>query len=188
MRIVRTAALLTALLASSAALAHPGHGAEGAAAGFLHPFSGLDHLLAMIAIGAWAAQQSGRARWAVPGAFIAFMALGALAGNAGFAIPLAEPLIVASLLVLGLAIATQMRAHLAVGISIATLFALMHGSVHGAESGGAPMAAYIIGMLAATATLHGAGFAAGATLRAVYLRLCGVAIAAGGVALAVAGA
>ena len=83
------AALL--LLSAQAALAHPGHGgAAGLAHGFAHPFSGADHLLAMVAVGLLAAAQGGRALWAVPLAFLGMMAVGGMLGAAGTALPFVE--------------------------------------------------------------------------------------------------
>lgn len=186
--IARIFVLGMAVLAAPVVSAHTGHGIGGAASGFAHPFAGLDHLLAMVAIGAWAAQQEGRARWAVPLAFVAAVALGAIAGAAGFALPVVEPMIAASVVVLGLVIASGLRAPISAGVAIAAAFAIFHGHAHGTEAAAAPLAAYLAGMLAATAMLHAAGFAAGAALRATALRWAGALVAAGGVALIAAGA
>jgi urease accessory protein len=184
----RTLALIAAAFAAPLAWAHTGHGIGGAASGFVHPFAGLDHMLAMIAIGAWAAQQAGRARWAVPLAFVTAMAVGALAGFAGYAMPSVEPMIAASVVALGLAVAAGIRAPVYAGVTIAALFALYHGNAHGTEAANAPLAAYLAGMLLATALLHGAGFATGLAVRATALRWAGAAVAAGGVGLMLAGA
>ena len=184
----RTVALAAAAFAVPLAHAHTGHGVDGAASGFAHPFAGLDHLLAMLAIGAWAALQQGRARWAIPLAFAAAMAAGALAGFAGWGIPAMEPTIAASVVALGLAVAAAVRAPASAGVAIAALFALFHGNAHGMEAAGAPLAAYLGGLLAATGLLHGAGFAAGLAVRETALRWAGAAMAAGGVGLMIAGA
>ena len=184
----RTLVLLAAAFAAPLAWAHAGHAVGGAASGFVHPFAGLDHLLAMVAIGAWAAQQAGRARWAVPLAFVATMAAGALAGFAGFALPAVEPMIAASVVALGLAVAAGVRAPIFAGVAIAALFAVFHGHAHGAEAANAPLAAYLGGMLLATALLHGVGFTTGLVLRAGALRWAGAVVAAGGVGLMIAGA
>ena len=185
---LRTLALAAAALAAPLAWAHTGHGVAGATSGLAHPFAGLDHLLAMLAIGAWAAQQADRARWAIPLAFVAAMAVGALAGFAGFAMPGVEPMIAASVVALGLAVAAAVRAPLSAGVAIAALFALFHGHAHGMEAASAPLAAYLGGMLVATGLLHGAGFATGLALRANALRWAGAAVAAGGMGLMIAGA
>lgn len=184
----RTLALLAAAFAAPLAWAHAGHAVGGAASGFVHPFAGLDHLLAMVAIGAWAAQQSGRARWAVPLAFLATMAAGALAGYAGFAVAAVEPMIAATVVALGLAVAAGVRAPVFAGVAVAALFAVFHGHAHGTEAANAPLTGYLFGMLLATALLHGTGFAAALVLRAGALRLAGAAVAAGGVGLMIAGA
>ena len=183
---LRTLALAAAAFAAPLAWAHTGHGVAGAASGFAHPFAGLDHLLAMLAIGAWAAQQADRARWAIPLAFVAAMAAGALAGFAGFSLPAVEPMIAASVVALGLAVTGAVRAPVSAGVAVAALFALFHGQAHGMEAAGQPLAAYLAGMLLATGLLHGAGYAGGLAVRATTLRWAGAAVAAGGVGLAIA--
>jgi urease accessory protein len=184
----RNLALAATALVTPLAWGHAGHDVGGAASGFTHPFQGLDHMLAMLAIGLWAAQQGGRARWAVPLAFVATMALGALAGFAGLSLPAVEPMVAASVVVLGLILAAGVRAPLSAGVTIAALFAVFHGYAHGAEASGAPIAAYLLGMLAATALLHGGGYVTGLAVRASALRWAGAAVAAGGVGLMLAGA
>lgn len=186
--VLRTLALAAAAFAAPLAWAHTGHGVAGAASGFAHPFAGLDHLLAMLAIGAWAAQQADRARWAIPLAFVAAMAVGALAGFAGLSLPAVEPMIAASVVALGLAVAAAVRAPVAAGVAVAALFALFHGHAHGMEAAGQPLAAYLAGLLLATGLLHATGFAGGLALRATTLRWAGAAITAGGVGLLIAGA
>ncbi len=185
---LRTLALAAAAFAAPLAWAHTGHGVTGATAGFVHPFAGLDHLLAMLAIGAWAAQQSGRARWALPLAFVAAMAVGALGGFAGWSLPAVEPMIAASVVALGLAVAVAVRAPVSAGVAAASLFALFHGHAHGMEAAGQPLTAYLAGMILATGLLHTSGYAGALALRATVLRWAGAAVAAGGVALAIAGA
>jgi len=90
------------LLSPTLALAHPGHDHAGVLSGIAHPVFGLDHLLAMVAVGLWAAQQSGKARWALPLAFVSSMLVGGLLGFAGIAMPLMETGIAGSVLALGL--------------------------------------------------------------------------------------
>jgi urease accessory protein len=166
-----TAALALAAL-PALAFAHVGeqphdHGASlGLAAGFLHPFSGLDHLAAMLAVGLWSAlTQTGRRMLAAPFAFAGLLLVGALIGATGVAgaLPGVEPLVAASVLVLGLTAA--MRWSLSTGASAALVgaFAVFHGLAHGAELGGG---AALIGMVAATALLHAGGLALGLRLRA----------------------
>jgi len=175
------------LLSAPLAEAHPGHGPASLVAGFIHPFTGWDHLLAMVAVGLWAAQLGGRARWALPLAFVSAMIVGAAAGIAGWLPPGIEWGILASVLVLGLALAGAIRVPLVAGVAIVAAAGLVHGVAHGAEM---PLQAgslrFLAGMIAATALLHAGGLAAGlaaARRRPVLTRLAGAAIAAGGIAL-----
>src|SRR5258708_32508773 len=96
-------AFVVAVAAGSDAAAHTfgAHGA-GFAQGIAHPLGGIDHFLAMVAVGLWAAQLGGRALWAVPGAFVAMMAVGGVAGMLGAPLPLVEPGIAGSPVVLGI--------------------------------------------------------------------------------------
>ncbi len=186
------AALLTVL--AEPALAHTGAGpVSGATAGFGHPLGGLDHLLAMVAVGMLGAQLGGRALWAVPGAFVAAMVVGGVLGMAGVALPFVETGIVGSVIVLGLVIAWGKQVTMAPAMALAAVFALFHGHAHGTEM---PAVAagleYAAGFVAATALLHalgvGIGLAtslAGEKLAPVSLRFGGGAIAAAGVALVV---
>lgn len=156
----------------------------GLLAGLAHPFSGLDHLLAMLAVGMWAAQQGGRALWALPLTFVGVMALGSALGVAGIALPGVEAGILLSVLVLGLLVALASRWALPLAVSLVGLFALFHGAAHGLEM---PLAAspwaYGAGMLAATAVLHVSGVLAGIKLQAAYLRVAGAAVSLVGMAL-----
>lgn len=143
--------------------AHPGHeSAIGFTHGFTHPLSGLDHLLAMIAVGLWAAQLGGRAVWMVPFSFVGAMILGGFAGIAGFNLPYLEQGIALSVLLLGLFVALAFRLPLAVPAALVALFAVFHGVAHGHEM---PAAAsgllYSAGFVLATALLHLAGIGLG---------------------------
>jgi len=159
-----------ASLLVSIAQAHPGHeGDHGGglswdfAGGFGHPLGGLDHLLAMLAVGLWAAQLGGRARWAGPGAFLGALAAGAALGAGGVDFSWLEQGIAASVLVLGLLVVTAVRLPLAAGMGMAAVFALFHGVAHGAEMpANASGLVYGMGFLAATALLHAAGLGLGA--------------------------
>jgi urease accessory protein len=183
------AALLLALPAL--AHAHPGHEGHELTwsfnGGFAHPLSGWDHLLAMIAVGLWAAQLGGRARWLVPAAFVGVMTLGAIAGQAGLMIPGLEQGIAASVLVFGLLIAAAVRLPVAAGMALVGVFAIFHGLAHGAElpatAGGL---SYGAGFIAATALLHAAGVGVGTgagRFSAQAPKLAGWAIAASGAVL-----
>lgn len=128
--------------------------------GLLHPLGGMDHLLAMAAVGVWAAQGGGRAVWLVPATFVATMAVGGAIGAAGIIMPFAEHGIALSMLVLGLLIAGHIRLSLPACAAIAGLFSVFHGHVHGVEiPADASGSAYGAGFLVATALLHGAGVA-----------------------------
>lgn len=184
---VKLLAAVAALSCSGAALAHPGHEAAGFAAGFAHPFTGLDHLFAMVAVGLWAAQAGGRMLWAAPLAFIAAMLAGGLLGLSGFSVPLVEPMIAASVLVLGLLVGLSVRAGLRV-VPLIAAFALFHGIAHGMEFhayADATAAGYLAGFAAATAVLHMAGLGLGLLLRGRRLqaRLAGAPIALAGAVL-----
>ncbi len=175
-----------ALLLPLPALAHVGDGLHhGFATGFVHPFGGADHLLAMIALGLWAGLQGGRARLALPAAFLGAMALGGALGVAGVALPLVEGGILTSVVVLGALAALMLRLPLAGGMALAALFGLLHGHAHGAEllAGGSAFA-YSLGFLAATALLHGLGLAATLPFGLRFARLAGGAPAVAGLALA----
>ncbi len=175
-----------------AAMAHTGVGhTTGFAAGFSHPLGGADHMLAMVAVGLWAAQLGGRATWAIPGAFVSMMLVGGALGVAGMQIPFIEQGILLSLLVLGLLIAGAVRLPLAIGGMLVGLFAVYHGHAHGAEM---PLAmgalSYSAGFAFATALLHAAGIASGFGLQKLRFekltRYAGGLIALGGVYLALA--
>jgi len=172
-----------ALACAPAAYAHPGHAAGvGLAAGFAHPFLGLDHLLAMVAVGLWAAQLEGRARFAVPAMFVTAMAVGAATAVGGIAPPAVELGIAVSVLVLGLLVAARARLALGASLMLIAAFAVLHGDAHGADlAQSASPLLFATGMLLATAALHAIGFAAGTACRAARnearLRATGAAIA-----------
>jgi urease accessory protein len=181
----QTIVLTVLCLFAGSASAHPGHMAAGFAGGLAHPFLGLDHLLAMIAIGLWAAQQGGRALWAVPAAFVGAMVLGGGLAWAGLPLPQAETGIAASVLVLGLLIATQRQWAVTAGMAIAAGFAIFHGYAHGMEMLQATSPAlYALGFILATVSLHGVGIA-GSLLGRRAIRMAGIGIAATGAALLV---
>ncbi len=170
------------LATSGIASAHPGH-ADGVLSGLTHPLLGADHLLAMVAVGLWAWQLGGRAKWQVPASFVALMSVAAIAGMAGFALPMVESGIAASLLVLGLLIAFSVRTGAVFGAGTVALFALFHGSAHGVEM---PLDAtawqYGLGFVLATVGLHGIGLLLGKGMarQGWMVRGAGVAIAGSG--------
>lgn len=144
--------------ASGAALAHPGHESASFFTGFTHPLGGLDHLLAMLAVGLYAARQPGATRWMLPAGFVLAMLAGAGLGAIGVALPAVEAGIAASMLVFGLLIALAARLPLTVSLPLVAAFALFHGHAHHAEMGGASLVTYAAGFALATGLLHGAGY------------------------------
>ncbi len=179
------------LAAAPAALAHPGH--EGHeltwdfTTGFTHPLFGWDHLVAMLAVGLWAAQLGGRARWFVPAAFVTVMAIGAALAQNRLMIPAVEQAIAASVLVLGLLIANATKVSVGVGMALVGLFAMFHGFAHGAEMPATARGfSYGAGFIFATALIHAVGVSVGllAAPRAKQVALAaGWAITACGIAL-----
>lgn len=177
--------ILTALcLFAGTASAHTGsHTATGFVDGLAHPLLGLDHLFAMIAIGLWAAQQGGRALWAVPAAFVGAMLLGGVLAWTGGVLPLVETAIAVSVLVLGVLIATRRQWAVTAGMVLSATFALFHGYAHGLEMPQAVSPArYAMGFVLATVFLHGVGIASSLIGRQ-GIRLAGMGIAAAGLAL-----
>jgi urease accessory protein len=183
----KTVLFILAATAAPAAWAHPGHGG-GFAAGFAHPFIGIDHLLALLAVGIWAARQHDGARRGIAVLVLLAMAAGALAAFAGLTLPAIEPMLAASLVITGLALASGARQAGAAGLAIVALFAFFHGHAHGAEAVGAAMGAYVAGLLLASAALQGVGQWLGSVLRAPALRWAGTGVAAAGALIWVAGA
>ena len=182
---------LGALALATPAAAHLDPAQHGSvAAGFSHPLFGLDHILAMVAVGLWALMLGGRALWAVPSAFVVMMAVGFGLAGTGFALPMVEPMILASVMVLGLVIALAARMSTSAGMAIVGLFAVFHGYAHGGEMGAATPMGYMLGFLAGTALLHGAGLALGfgaarlGARHALVQRIAGGAVALAGAGLA----
>lgn len=186
----------TAFLLSAPAWAHTfGAGGAGFAAGFGHPLGGLDHLLAMVAVGLWAVQVGGRAIYAVPATFMAMMVAGGFLGLEGVALPGVELGIAASVMVLGTLVALAVKPSLWLGIAIVGLFAVFHGHAHGAEmpESTSPLL-YALGFVGATGLLHASGIALAwlssrqqvwAKASAWGVRSAGAAVAVSGVVLLV---
>lgn len=174
---------ILAVAIAAPAWAHPGHGGSG----LLHPFSGVDHLLAMVGVGMWAWLLSTRQRSAaflVPGAFLAMMAIGAAAGFAGIKLPLVEAAILASVFLLGGLVVAAVRLPSAAAMMVAGLFAFFHGYAHAAEAPAASPGAYMLAFLAATALLNGVGLGLGwfaqRQVGEIGLRALGGLVVAGG--------
>lgn len=158
--VIPIAALM--LLASTPAFAHLNPVEHGSlSAGLSHPFSGVDHILAMIGVGLWAALLGGRAVWAVPAAFLIAMMAGFAAALAGVPLPFVEPTIAASVVVLGLLALVALQVPTYVGMAVVGFFALFHGYAHGGELGEAGTLPFMAGFALATAILHAIGVTIG---------------------------
>ena len=176
--LLRVGAAVSGLLVACAAQAHLLYQSGGLSTGFAHPFMGWDHLLAMLAVGVWAAQLGGRALWAIPLSFVSVMAGGAVLALGGMPLPFVEAGITASLLALGLLVALAVRLPLAAGMAFVATFALFHGHSHGTELPAMVSAwTYAAGFVVATALLHVTGIALGHGLRAKAVQIAGLSVA-----------
>jgi urease accessory protein len=182
---------MSGLGVASSALAHPGHGPATLLAGLTHPWTGADHMLAMVAVGLWAALRGGKAVWAWPLAFVAAMLGGFALAQSGLNLPMVEPAILASVIVLGGLIAANARAPIYAGVALIAAFGLAHGYAHGAEAPAAAGFGFPLGFAVSTAALHLVGLAAGLGLarlnKTALLRALGFGVAAGGALLVFAG-
>ena len=166
-RFARCAVPCALLLLSTTASAHGGHlddawhGTTAAiAAGWAHPYSGADHLAAMLAVGLWSALTM-RCMWLAPLVFATMLLVGALLGRAGVAWSAVEPAIAVSALVLGLLVVTRSRWPAAAGLALIAVFALAHGIAHSRQPGTAHGSWVLAGLLTATLLLHAVGIALG---------------------------
>jgi len=184
----KTSLAVAAILGpTTRALAHTGAGmAIGLQSGLLHPVTGLDHLVAMVAVGLWGAQLGSPAIWMLPITFPLVMALGGLLGIAGVPLPFAEAAVALSGIALGVLVAFRARPPLAVAVLLVGAFAIFHGYAHGRElPQAADPLAYAAGFVVATGLLHLCGILIGLLVcwpvgeRAV--RACGAAIGSVGV-------
>jgi urease accessory protein len=190
----RVVMVIALLLAPTVAFAHPGHGETAdLLGGFLHPFGGLDHLLAMTAVGLIAAQIGGRALVLVPASFVALMALGGLYGAAGGSLPFVETAVALSVLAFGALIASGAAPTVVAAMTLVGAFALFHGHAHGVEMPAVGSGVqYGLGFVAATALLHGAGIGLGLALRQMSeaprrraMQTCGLTLALVGAGLTI---
>ena len=187
-RAVRHLALLSPILLwAGPALAHV---QKDEAAGFLtglrHPVSGLDHVLAMVAVGLWGAQLGSPAIWMLPVAFPMVMAFGGMLGLLGVPLPGIEVGIATSGILLGSAVMLEFRPRLAVAAGLVAFFAVFHGHAHGTElPPGQSALLYSLGFVVATGTLHAVGIGIGEVRRLDFgravLRAAGALVALGGV-------
>jgi urease accessory protein len=193
MRLPRLALLsLTLVTLPTAAYAHTGAGdTSGFMHGFMHPIGGLDHVLAMVAVGLLAARLGGRALWLVPLSFVTAMILGGVAGASGFDMPFVELGISGSILVLGFVLALGRQLPTALAMAMVGFFGIFHGHAHGTEMPvDAQGFAYGAGFVLATALLHASGLALGfgadrlaGSWSARASRIAGGAMAAAGVGI-----
>jgi urease accessory protein len=151
-----------ALTFASPAFAHTGHGeVAGFMAGLAHPVFGLDHMLAMVAVGLWAGLVGGRSLWVWPASFVGAMLVGGALAMSGVMLPGVELVITASVVALGLAVALGLKPQIVLGAALIALFGLAHGHAHGLEAPETGSGfAYAAGFVLATAALHGVGLAA----------------------------
>lgn len=183
--VVPLLALILVLLPGPAS-AHVVKGeAIGFVSGFLHPISGWDHIIAMVAVGIWGAQLGRPAIWVLPVTFPLIMAVGGFVGLIGLKVPGSEIAIALSGVGLGAAVALQWRAPIAVAAAMVGLFGLFHGYAHGAElPPGQNALLYSLGFVIATGLLHLTGIAIGLVHRwpwgQLALRAAGAAILCGG--------
>jgi len=147
---------LVLLLLSPLALAHPGHGESGLIAGFMHPITGIDHLLTMLAVGLWAVQRQDKQWWLLPAAFVGLMLPGAAMGLLGIAPPAwLESAIAGALLLIGLLLGLALKPGTLGSCALVGAIAMLHGWAHGAElPAGLSASAYMGGFALATALLH----------------------------------
>ena len=194
---MRIFSILAAFIASTgSAIAHTGHGGHGNASfahGFMHPLGGLDHLLAMIAVGFLAylvSERIGTTRplWLIPAAFLGAMAFGGALGASGVGLPLVELAIGLSIVAIGGAAAIGRAIPVAGAMALVGFFALFHGHAHGTEMpADSTGLAYGLGFVVATAALHAAGIAAGLGIARLSREQAVLAARAGGGAAALAG-
>ena len=184
-------ALALLLVVPASAFAHTAGGGAGAGflTGFLHPLGGLDHLLAMLAVGMWGAQLGSPAIWLLPVAFPQVMALGGVAGILGVPLVGIEVGVTVSVIVLGSMIALDRRPPLWAALLLVSFFAVFHGYAHGVELPGKTGAvAYSAGFVTATGLIHLTGIGIGFVVKLPHgvkmLRAGGSAIAAAGAFLA----
>lgn len=168
LRILRALSTATTIfLLTQPAFAHDQAGVSGGLlGGLLHPVTGVDHLIAMVAVGIWGAQLGSPAIWVLPITFPLVMAIGGVLGVLGIPLPMPEMVIAVSALVLGVAVASRLRLPFSAAAAIVAVFAVFHGHAHGAELPGSvnPLA-YGVGFVTATGLLHLCGIAIGALTR-----------------------
>jgi urease accessory protein len=185
MTVGRLAAIVVALRADAAFAHTQGVDAVGFVSGFGHPISGLDHVLAMVAVGLWGAQLGAPAIWLLPVAFPMAMAMGGMLGLVGVPLPGVEYGIPFSAILLGGAVMFEIRPPLGMAAMLVAVFAVCHGHAHGTElPAGQSALLYSIGFVVATGCLHGLGIGIGSIHRWRWgqrvLRAAGAVVASAG--------
>ena len=190
MRIFQKNALLliAACAISTGASAHTGHGTESFMEGLVHPF-GLDHLLAMVAVGIWSvAALPARQAWQGPATFLLALVLSAVLGASGVTLPYLEHAIALSVVLFGAMLVMAAKPlPTSVGLGLIAAAASLHGLAHGAETPATGFAGYAVGFLLTTAALHLGGVGAGLAVRRWLAARSGVVLGGLGTALGVAG-
>lgn len=185
----RFALATLAVLIPTVAWGHTGTG-DGTSfmSGFKHPIGGLDHVLAMVAVGMFAANLGGRALWAVPLSFVLAMAGGFALGTAGVAIPYVETGIALSVVVIGLAVALRLSLPVFLAMLLVGVFAIFHGHAHGTElPADASGVSYAAGFMIATSLLHIAGILLGIGVNRIGAVYWARTAQVGGAAISLAG-
>ncbi|WPC66825.1 HupE/UreJ family protein [Rhodoferax ferrireducens] len=187
-RLLRNVSIGSLALVAGLAQAHTGHGTTGVFEGLVHPF-GLDHLLAMVAVGMWSVSALPASRvWWGPATFLLALVVGAALGDMGLTMPWLEQLISLSVVLFGvMLVASRQKMPLALGLGLIALASSMHGLAHGAETPDTGFAGYAAGFLLTTATLHLGGAAAGLGVRRYLARTANWVITATGTLLGGAG-
>ncbi len=177
---------LAAVLTPATSLAHGLSDHGGVVSGLVHPLSGADHVIAMLAVGLLAANLGGRAVWMVPLGFVSALVAGGVLAPLLPGFTVMEPMILASLVVLGSMVALALRPALPLSVAMVALFGLAHGWAHGSEAPAQGFALYAMGFVFSTAALHLAGLGLSRVLTPGVVRAMGALSAGAGVALALA--
>jgi urease accessory protein len=185
----RLGVIAAALMLSGTAQAHVGVGdGHGFEHGFWHPISGIDHILAMIGVGLFAAHLGGRALWLVPLSFVSMMIVGGGIGMSGAALPFVELGIGTSVVVLGMTVATRLEITTTLAMALVGFFAIFHGHAHGSEMPETVSGLeYGAGFVVATAALHAAGVSLGFLMGKTSEIYCRHILQTAGSAMAIAG-
>jgi urease accessory protein len=153
-KFLKNASVLVLACIPAVAFAHIGQGDHGFMDGLAHPFFGMDHLLAMLAVGVWGALNTGKV-WLAPACFIVFLTAGVVLGQHGFVLPQLEPLVAASVLVLGVMLAHPLKLGISAPLALIAGFAVFHGMAHGGELSAS--ASILAGIVLGSAILHALG-------------------------------